>query len=86
MDRLNELWPELWKSALETLYMTSFALVLGGILGLAIGVILYVTRPGGLIENRAVAVWSPELDRSGNSLIGTRLLELFVQITGTGVL
>lgn len=33
-----------------------------------------------------VAVWSPELDRSGNSLIGTRLLELFVQITGTGVL
>jgi glutaminase len=33
-----------------------------------------------------VAVWSPELDRSGNSLIGTRVLELFVQITGTGVL
>jgi D-methionine transport system permease protein len=56
MDRLNELWPELWKAALETLYMTSFALVLGGILGLAIGVILYVTRPGGLAQNRAVAV------------------------------
>lgn len=33
-----------------------------------------------------ITVWSPELDRSGNSLIGTRLLELFVQITGTGVL
>lgn len=33
-----------------------------------------------------VAVWAPELDRSGNSLIGTRLLELFVQITGTAVL
>ena len=56
MDRLNELWPEFWKAALETLYMTSFALVLGGILGLAIGVILYVTRPGGLAQNRPVSV------------------------------
>ena len=43
MDRLNELWPEFWKAALETLYMTSFALVLGGILGLAIGCLLYTS-------------------------------------------
>lgn len=56
MDRLNELWPEFWKAALETLYMASFALVLGGILGLAIGIILYVTRDGGLLQNRVVSV------------------------------
>jgi len=56
MDRLNELWPEFWAAALETLYMASFALVLGGILGLAIGIILYVTRPGGLLQNRFVSV------------------------------
>lgn len=56
MERLNELWPEFWAAALETLYMTSFALVLGGILGLAIGIILYVTRPGGLAANRVVSV------------------------------
>jgi D-methionine transport system permease protein len=55
MDRLMELWPDFWKAALETLYMTSFALVLAGVLGLVIGVLLYVTRPGGLVENRAVA-------------------------------
>ncbi|MFS0895671.1 methionine ABC transporter permease [Microbacterium sp. 179-I 3D3 NHS] len=55
MDRLNELWPEFWTAALETLYMTSFALVLGGILGLAIGIVLYVTRPGGLLQNAAVS-------------------------------
>lgn len=55
MDRLMELWPEFWKSALETLYMTSVALVISGILGLLIGVILYVTRPGGLVENRVVS-------------------------------
>ncbi|GGM55427.1 methionine ABC transporter permease [Microbacterium saperdae] len=55
MDRLIELWPEFWAAALETLYMTSFALVLGGILGLVIGVILYVTRPGGLAQNVVVS-------------------------------
>ncbi|MFF3029255.1 methionine ABC transporter permease [Microbacterium sp. NPDC057944] len=55
MERLMELWPEFWKSALETLYMTSVALVISGILGLLIGVILYVTRPGGLVENRVVS-------------------------------
>lgn len=55
MDRLMELWPDFWKAALETLYMASFALVLAGVLGLVIGVLLYVTRPGGLVENRVVS-------------------------------
>ncbi|WP_350351803.1 ABC transporter permease subunit [Microbacterium sp. A8/3-1] len=55
MDRLIELGPEFWAAALETLYMTSFALVLGGVLGLVIGIILYVTRPGGLVQNAFVS-------------------------------
>jgi D-methionine transport system permease protein len=55
MDRLIELGPEFWAAALETLYMTSFALVLGGVLGLVIGVILYVSRPGGLVQNAVVS-------------------------------
>lgn len=54
MDRLNELWPEFWDAALETLYMTTYALVLAGILGTILGVGLYVTRPGGLMQNRLV--------------------------------
>ncbi|MGB3375648.1 MAG: methionine ABC transporter permease [Microbacterium sp.] len=54
MDRLNELWPEFWDAALETLYMTTYALVLAGILGTIIGVGLYVTRRGGLMQNRLV--------------------------------
>jgi glutaminase len=33
-----------------------------------------------------VAVWSPELDRAGNSLVGTIALELFVQHTGWAIL
>ncbi|GAA2529619.1 ABC transporter permease [Microbacterium mitrae] len=55
MDRLIELQPEFWQAALETLYMTSVALVMGGILGMAWGVMLYVSRPGGIMPNRAVS-------------------------------
>lgn len=54
MDRLIELGPEFWKAAVETLYMTSYALVLGGVLGTLIGVALYTTRAGGLLANRPV--------------------------------
>ncbi|MCA1306772.1 ABC transporter permease [Microbacterium esteraromaticum] len=54
MERLNELWPEFWDAALETLYMTTFALVLAGILGTLLGIGLYVTRPGGLMPSRVV--------------------------------
>ena len=32
-----------------------------------------------------VCVWSPELDESGNSLVGTRALELFTEKTGLSV-
>lgn len=60
MDRLIELLPEFWDAALETLYMTSFALVLGGVLGLMIGVAVYATREGGIMPNRLVN-WSINL-------------------------
>lgn len=54
MDRLIELWPEFWDAALETLYMTTFALVLAGVLGTLIGIGLYVTRVGGIMQNRLI--------------------------------
>lgn len=54
MDRLMELWPEFWTAALETLYMTAYALVLGGVLGLLWGVAVYSTRSGGIMPNRFV--------------------------------
>lgn len=34
----------------------------------------------------SIAVWSPELDRSGNSLVGTIALELFVRLTDFSIL
>jgi len=54
MDRLIELGPEFWSAALETLYMTVYALVLGGVLGMVWGVGVYSTRPGGVLPNRVV--------------------------------
>lgn len=32
-----------------------------------------------------ITVWSPELDRSGNSLVGVQALQLFTQITGKSI-
>ncbi|MEV8251932.1 methionine ABC transporter permease [Microbacterium sp. NPDC076768] len=56
MERLVELWPQFWVAALETLYMTSVALLFGGIVGLLWGVMLYITRNGGILPNRPINV------------------------------
>lgn len=61
IDRFQNLdWgyygPELLKAVGDTLYMVGWAFVLGGILGLLIGLVLYTTRPGGIFANRAVYV------------------------------
>ncbi|MDQ0576060.1 methionine ABC transporter permease [Agromyces albus] len=54
MDRLFELGSEFWVATVETLYMVSFTLLIGGLAGLALGLALYTTRAGSLLENRAV--------------------------------
>jgi D-methionine transport system permease protein len=54
MDRLIELLPRLWMSTWETVYLVGIAMVVGGLLGLVLGLALYLTRPGNLLENRTV--------------------------------
>lgn len=54
MDRLIELLPRLWTAAFETVYMVGIAMVIGGLLGLLLGLALYLTRSGHLLQNRAV--------------------------------
>ncbi|MBN9213597.1 MULTISPECIES: ABC transporter permease subunit [unclassified Microbacterium] len=54
MDRLIDLLPELWSATVETLYVASAALILGGLGGLVLGMALYATRPGSLFPNRVV--------------------------------
>lgn len=45
--------PELFTAIGDTLYMVGWAFLLGGVLGLLVGMILYTTRPGGIFANRA---------------------------------
>lgn len=54
-DKWTLITPEIFFKALgETLQMLGVALVLGSLLGIAIGTILATTRVGGVLQNRAV--------------------------------
>jgi D-methionine transport system permease protein len=54
-DFLNDL-PLFVQSIGETLATVLISLVASGLLGLVLGVVLYVTRRGGLLQNRAVNI------------------------------
>jgi D-methionine transport system permease protein len=51
----NELGPTFTLAIGQTLYMTSISLVVGGLLGLVLGVALFVTRPHNLWPHRALS-------------------------------
>ncbi|GAA1729428.1 ABC transporter permease [Isoptericola hypogeus] len=50
----DQLLPLLWQAFIETSWMVVVALAVGGVLGLVIGMGLYLTRPGNLLANRPV--------------------------------
>ena len=56
MEALLDLLPELGTAAVETLYIVALTLFFGGIGGLIIGLGLYLTRSGSILENRGVSV------------------------------
>ena len=51
---IGQLWPLFWQAAWETTYIVAVTLTLGGLLGLLLGLGLYVTRRGGLYASRPV--------------------------------
>ncbi|MFG6404047.1 MULTISPECIES: methionine ABC transporter permease [unclassified Microbacterium] len=56
-DRWTLITPDIYLRAVgETLQMLGFALVFGSLLGIAIGTLLALTRPGGILQNRFVAL------------------------------
>lgn len=54
MDALLALMPEFWTASVETLYIVALSLFFGGLGGLVIGLGLYLSRAGNILENRAV--------------------------------
>lgn len=49
---ISELWPLVWQATYETLYIVAITMFLGGLIGLLLGLSLYVTRSGGLFASR----------------------------------
>lgn len=48
------LWPKIWVAALQTLQMVTVTMVLATIFGVILGLVLYSTRPGHLLQNKLV--------------------------------
>lgn len=47
-------WPEIWQASGSTLYMIAIATLLSVIIGLPIGIVLYLTSETGLLQNRVI--------------------------------
>ncbi|GAA5165593.1 ABC transporter permease [Pseudonocardia eucalypti] len=54
MNNWAQLYPQLVLSFQQTIYMVVWTLLIAGGLGLLIGVLLYATRPGGLLRSPVV--------------------------------
>lgn len=79
----------LWEATLQTLYMTFFATLLAYVLGLAFGVLLTVTKPGGIAPAprfHAVFGWVINMLRSMPFIILVFFLIPFTRaIVGTSI-
>jgi D-methionine transport system permease protein len=51
---LEALLPRIWKALAETGLMVSVSFVLSALIGVLLGLLLYASRPGNLLQNRAV--------------------------------
>ncbi len=84
-----EIWPLLWQATLETFQMVLPAALIAEVLGLALGVLLTLTRPGGLLANRLVNRVLDAIVNIGRSLPFIILLVLLIPftrlITGTSI-
>ncbi|MFC5744402.1 methionine ABC transporter permease [Actinomadura rugatobispora] len=54
MDEFIDNLPVFWAAIGQTFYIVTISVVVGGVLGLGIGLVLYASRPGNLMSNRPV--------------------------------
>lgn len=47
-------WPKMWNATVETIYMTAISTLLTFIIGLALGVLLFLSGPGQLWSNKLI--------------------------------
>lgn len=72
---------EIWTSTLETLYMTFITALIGGIAGILIGVVLVVTQPRGILQNRILYSILDKIINLMRSIPFIILMTLLVPVT-----
>ena len=76
-----EIPDEFIQATIETLYMSLWSSLIGGILGVFFGVILVVTRPGGILEQRPTFVILDQIVNIVRSIPFIILLSILVVFT-----
>ena len=76
-----ELRDEFLEATWETIYMMLIAIVVGGFFGLILGIIMTVTGPGGILENRPVYKVLDTLVNIFRSIPFIILLALLINVT-----
>lgn len=76
-----EIPDEFIQATIETLYMSFWSSLIGGILGVFFGVILVVTRPGGILEQRPTFVILDQIVNIVRSIPFIILLSILVVFT-----
>lgn len=65
----------------ETIYMVLISIVVGGLLGLALGIIMTITGPGGILSNRGIYKLLDSLVNIFRSIPFIILLALLINVT-----
>ncbi|MDP4107782.1 MAG: methionine ABC transporter permease [Bacillota bacterium] len=52
----NVVWQDMWDATVQTLYMTGISVLATFILGVMLGLLLFLTSPGNMWENKAVNI------------------------------
>lgn len=77
-------WPlrdEFIQATWETIYMVALAIIFGGLLGLILGVLMTVTGPNGILENRSLYKICDSLVNIFRSIPFIILLALLINVT-----
>lgn len=83
-----EMMPYAWKmrddfivASCETIYMLGLSIIIGGILGLILGIVMTITRPQGILENRLIYKVLDSLVNIFRSIPFIILLALLINVT-----
>lgn len=85
---MTEMMPYAWKmrddfieASWETIYMLGLSIIIGGILGLILGIVMTITRPQGILENRLIYKVLDSLVNIFRSIPFIILLALLINVT-----